>query len=96
MGGCGGESEFERTKRLAIDGDASAQHNLGYSYFNGEGVAQDYKQAYAWWSVAKANSYESAEKNLGILTKKMTKEQIAEAQFLSTEIYNRIEANRKD
>ena len=38
----------------------------------------------------------SAQKNWDIITKVMTKEQIAEAQSLSTEIYNRIEANKKD
>ena len=132
MGGCAEESEIERTKRLANDGDSTsqfnlgviyangkgvpqdykeavrwyrmsadqgnalAQSNLGNRYYNGEGVPQDYKEAYAWWSVAKANDGELAVKNLGILTKKMTKEQIAEAQSLSTKIYNRIEANRKD
>ena len=80
----------------AEQGDASSQLNLGLRYYKGEGVPKDDKEAYAWWSVAKANGNEKAEKNLGILTKKMTKEQIAEAQSLSTEIYNRIEANRKD
>jgi len=132
MGGCAEESELERTRRLANDGDASAQYNLGVMYADGEGVPQDdkeavkwyrmaadqgnataqnnlaliyargngvpqdYREAYAWLSVAKANGQELAEKNLGIIKKKMTKEQIAEAQSLSTEIYNRIEANRKN
>ena len=62
----------------------------------GKGVPQDYKEAYARWSVAKANGVELAEKNLGIVTKEMIKEQIAEAQSLSTEIFNRTEANKKD
>ena len=132
MGGCAEESELDRTRRLASDGDsavqfklgnlyregegvsqdyeeavkwyrksaeqgnASAQFNLGTSYYNGEGVSQDYKEAYAWWSVAKANGEELAEKYFAIVSKKMTKDQIADAQSLSTEIYNRIEANRKD
>lgn len=80
----------------AEQGNAGAQFNLRNRYYNGAGVPQDYREAYVWWSVAKANGEELAEKNLGILTKKMTKQQIAEAQSLSTEIYNRIEANRKD
>ena len=81
---------------LAEAGDADAQYNLGFMYAFGEGVPQDYKEAYAWLSVAKANGLELAEKNLGIVTKKMTKEQIAEAQSLATEIQKRIEANKKD
>ena len=55
-----------------------------------------YKEAHAWWSVAKANGNELAVKNLGIVTKKMTKEQIVQAKSLATEIQKRIEANRKD
>ena len=53
-------------------------------------------RALAWWSVAKANGQELAEKILGIVTKKMTKEQIVQAKSLSIEISKRIEANRKD
>ena len=83
--------------RISADqGDAMGQSNLGLMYANGTGVRQDDKQAYAWWSVAKANSYESAVKNLGIVTKKMTKEQIVQAKSLATEIQKRIEANKKE
>ena len=96
LGGCEQESEFQITKKLAEGGDKIAQSNLGVMYYNGEGVPQDYKEALAWWSVAKANGQELAEKILGIVTKKMTKEQIVQAKSLSIEISKRIEANRKD
>jgi hypothetical protein len=47
--------------------------------------------------VAKANGNELVEtKFLKNIMKEMTKDQIADAQSLSTEIYNRIEANRED
>ena len=83
--------------RMAADqGNAQDQFNLGVMYYNGTGVPQDFAEAYAWWSVAKTNGNESAAKNLGISTKKMTKEQIAEGMSLATEIYKRIEANKKD
>ena len=83
--------------RMAADqGDADAQYSLGLMYHNGEGVLQDYKEAYAWLGVAKANGYENAEENLSFLMKEMTKEQIADAMSLATEIQNRIEANKKD
>ena len=45
MGGCrerGDETEFERTKALAEDGDAVAQHKLGYMYTLGKGVPRDF------------------------------------------------------
>ena len=82
LGGCAEESELESTRMSAEQGDAIAQYNLGVMYDNGTGVPQDYKEAYAWWSVAKGNGDELAATNLGIVTKKMTKEQIAEAQSL--------------
>ena len=83
--------------RMAADqGDADAQYSLGLMYHNGEGVLQDYKEAYAWLGVAKANGYENAEENLSFLMKEMTKEQIADAMSLATEIQNRIEAYKKD
>ena len=97
LGGCGEESELEYIKRLANNGDANAQHNLGVMYTNGTGVPQDYKEAYVWFSIAKANVYENLDNNLlDYISKKMTKEQIADAQSLSTEIFKRIEANIKD
>ena len=88
--------------RMAADqGHVKAQFNLGLRYFKGQGVPQDFKETYAWWSVAKTsvaktNGSEFAAKHLGKVTKKMTKEQIADAMSLATEIQNRIEANRKD
>ena len=80
----------------AEQGEAMAQSILAVMYMNGKGVPQDYKKAYAWTSVGKAFDEELAEEHLGVIKKKMTKEQIAEAESLSTEIQNRIEANRKE
>jgi TPR repeat protein len=34
--------------KKAEAGDAEAQFQLGYCYYNGEGVAQNYKEALAW------------------------------------------------
>jgi hypothetical protein len=36
----------------AEQGDAKAQHNLGSAYHPGEGVLQDYKQAFKWYTKA--------------------------------------------
>ena len=68
----------------AAQGDASAQFNLGRMYYLGEGVPEDYVQAYKWWNLAAASGDTSAVKNKNIVAEKMTKEQIAEAQRLST------------
>jgi TPR repeat protein len=52
-------------------------------YVNGNGVAEDDVMAYLWWNLAAAQGAESAKEYKGILSKQMTKEQIAEAQKLS-------------
>ena len=102
VGGCAEETDIdakiELLKKLAYEGDASAQYHLGLMYYNGNVVPKDYKKAYAWFNIAKTNPsvVEWIKSKLAYLTNKMTKEQITEAQSLSTEIYNRIEVNKKD
>ena len=89
--------EAVRLYRMSADqGFAEAQLNLGEMYNDGYGVPQDYVYAYAWYNIAKSNGDENARNILDRITKEMTKEQIAEAMSLSTEIYKRIEANTKD
>ena len=81
-------------KEAAENGDAKAQYNLGRSYYNffREGVIEDKIQSYAWFNIAAANGYENAKKKKSVLVERMTKEQIAEAEKLSTEM---VEANPK-
>ena len=53
-------------------------------YANGIGVPEDQVLAYMWWNLAAANGYENAyTNNKGIIAKRMTSSQIAEAQKLS-------------
>ena len=79
---------LERAKQ----GNADAQYNLGFAYHWGDGVPEDYIQAYAWCNIAAANGHESGMEYKQSIAKKMTKEQIAKAQDLSQEM---IEANPK-
>jgi len=81
-------------RKAAEQGLAKAQHNLGCMYDNGKGVPKDLVQAYAWYNVAQANGWELA--NLLRDELELTPDQVAKAQALSTEIFNRIEANKKD
>ena len=83
-------------RKSAEQGHGQAQYILGLMYAEGLGVIEDYITAYAWISVAKANGCVSAVKALDFLRETLSNEQIAGAQSLSTEIYNRIEANRRD
>ena len=65
-------------RKAAEQNNASAQFNLGNSYYNGEGVPKDYVEGYMWFLLAGAQGGEDAKKNIEIIERKMTREQIAE------------------
>ena len=81
-------TEIEQLRLAAEQGDADAQHNLGFMYYNGEGVPQDYVQAHKWINLAAsrttldAGDYRSAR---DAVAEKMTASQVAEAQRLARE-----------
>jgi TPR repeat protein len=74
---------------LAEQGDAIAQFNLGLLYYWGHGVlqdsVQDYVEAHKWFNLAAARGNLSAADNRDWLAKKMTPDQLAEAQRLARE-----------
>ena len=72
-------------RKAAEQGNEWAQTSLGGMYYNGAGVEQDYVSAYVWWNIAAANGHEEVSTNKDLLIKRMTPEQIAEAQRLSRE-----------
>ena len=76
---------FKWYRLAAEQGYAKAQNNLGTMYGNGKGVPQDDVIAYLWWNLAAAEGHNSAINNRDIISKRMTSEQIAEAQRLSRE-----------
>ena len=76
----------------ASEGDAPAQFNLGVMYAEGRGVPQDYVSAHMWFNLAAAHfpasdvpNHELAVRNRSLVAKKMTREQISEAQNLARE-----------
>jgi TPR repeat protein len=52
---------------LAEQGNAQAQNGLGAMYYNGKGVAQDFKEAVKWYRLAAAQGYASAQVNLAAM-----------------------------
>ena len=54
-------------KPLAAQGNARAQHNLGFMYERGEGVPQDYAEAVRWYKLAAAQGHANAQTNLGVM-----------------------------
>jgi len=71
-------------QKAAAEGHANAQKNLGVMYANGEGVAKDIVLAYAWFNIAAIGGNAGALKNRGIAESRLSGNQLAEAQRLSS------------
>ena len=63
-------------------------------YANGDGVPQDDIQAYTWANLAAALGNEKAFELKGELRPGMSPEEVAEAQELSAELFDRIESSK--
>ncbi len=57
---------YERFLPLAVAGDSSVQHFLGYMFFYGEGVELNYDEAHHWFHLAAEEGDARAQKNLGL------------------------------
>jgi len=53
--------EFEMTLKLAEQGDAKAQYNLGIRYDKGRGVPENDAEAVKWWRKAAEQGHEDAQ-----------------------------------
>jgi hypothetical protein len=76
-------------RKAAEQGSAKAHISLGLMYYKGEGVPEDFVRAYAWTSIAAAQGDEITKKNKDIIKGQMTPAQIAEAQKLSHELWEK-------
>jgi TPR repeat protein len=72
-------------EKAANRGLADAQYDVGRMYAEGHGVRQDYVIAYMWLTLAAAQGDRRAMQNRGVLSQRMTRDQIAEAQKLARE-----------
>jgi TPR repeat protein len=90
------DAEAVKWYRLAAEqGHVSAQFNLAVMYANGWGVSSNTVTAYAWLDIAAASRNENAISAQSIVEQHMTPSQIAEAQQLSTEIFERIQQGNR-
>jgi TPR repeat protein len=84
---------------LADLGYAGAQFNLGATYYNGEGVPQDYVEAHKWRNLAasraSAEDRETFAEARDAVAKLMTPAQIAEAQKLASEWHAAFDARQE-
>jgi len=78
-------------KKAAEQGDATAQYNLGYMYGEGHGVSQSDILAYVWNSLAAAQGLNSAKINRNIDAKKLSSQQLIQAQELASKIQYKID-----
>ena len=72
-------------RQAAERGDGAAQYKLGVMYATSQAKTKDDVVAYMWFNLAAAQGNEEARGRKGTLSKRMTREQIAEAQKLSRE-----------
>jgi len=70
-----------------------APYMLGYRYLAGDGVPQDYVRAYAWLSISVVRHSEAggygAKITKDIVADRLTPAQMAEAQKLSSELWEK-------
>ena len=52
---------------LASHGTAEAQYELGFLYYNGMGVPQDYAEAVKWYRLAAEQGFAEAQHDLGVM-----------------------------
>lgn len=91
------KNDEEATKwfrKAAEQNYAPAKVFLGIHYANGQGVARDVVEAYAWLNLA-AEKEELAVKYRNTLMKKMSPQQVADAEKRTKELRAEIEANLK-
>ena len=67
----------------ALQGHANGQNNLGFMYGNGQGVVQNYVKAHSWYNLSAVSGNAMAIENRDRVAKRMTPQQIADAQKLA-------------
>ena len=61
------DTDVDTLKATAMNGEASAQFDLGYRYQNGQGVPQSYVEAAKWYLKSVKQGNVAAQNNLGVL-----------------------------
>lgn len=82
------KKNVQRLRKAAGEGDADAQHILGYFYRDGVEIPKDLVKAHKWLNLAvsrlpSGNQQKQAQKELDNLERVMTPEQVGEAHKLA-------------
>ncbi len=76
---------------LAENGDVNAQWKLGFKYYNGQGVEQDYTKAFHYWKMVADKGYPEAQYYLGFL---YSKGQCVEQDYAKAAYYYELAAKQ--
>jgi hypothetical protein len=85
------EDEVRWTRLWAEQGIVPAQERLARFHKTGRGVAEDYVQAYAWYSLAGAGPDPELIKKRDEIAREMTQDQIAEAERLGMALHESLD-----
>ena len=66
-------------ERAAQQGNFDAPNNLGIMYLQGIGITRDYVRAYMWFHLGEVKGDRAAKRNREFVEKKMTSEEVIEA-----------------
>lgn len=78
----GGDAIFY-WRQAARGGDPASQYMMGVQYFNGDYLAQDFVEAYAWFSLAVAGGQPEARPALSMVKAYLSPEGVMEAEKLA-------------
>lgn len=80
--------------REAEQGYANAQFNLGMRYEEGQGVPQNYAEAYVWFSLAALSGYNDAIRSRDLLAKQLSPEDLSASQKRASMLYEEIQQRK--
>ena len=82
---------FKWFKKAALNNYNMAQYNMGIMWYTGSGTDRsDLARAYAWLSIAAANSYPQAVAARDYLKSTLSREELEKAQKVAADLYDQI------
>ncbi len=93
--GVDGQKEYKKALELytqaVLQGNSTAQTNVGMMYTTGTGTFIDRAKGYAWYSLAASQGNTTAQIYRNDLMADMTWEELNQAQAIPISLYNEIE-----
>ena len=83
-------------RKAAEQGMASAQYSLANKYAEGRGFPQNYAEAYLWFSLSAATGFKKAASRRDSYAKKLSLEELSEAQKRSAMLFEEIQKRKQD